>query len=178
MYTEQEFNFIDNLLRLSSNNDLTYTDMLTEHNLDYDLYNKLFTDINTDPYKLITSDGNYFTITTLGREVLKIGFKQHLENVKKDQEVDKTIKTLTLEDLKKTDSRSRNAFVISIIAIVASLLIGGMQVYQTYYYNKESSKKSDNEKTHSNTSSEVNQTQHPSNFVDTTTVKIKSNSTK
>lgn len=69
--------------------------MCYSRDFDYDLYNKLFTDINKEPYKLIELYENSFVITTLGRQVAIIGFKKYLESIKADQEIDKSINKAT-----------------------------------------------------------------------------------
>lgn len=124
MYTVKEFEFIDNLLRNSLNNDYTYEKLCYSRNFDYGLYEKLFTDINKEPYKLIELHDTSFTVTTLGRQVAIEGFKKYLESTNSEQELDKSIKILTLEDLKKSNLRSRNAFILSILAIVVSIIFG------------------------------------------------------
>lgn len=51
-YAKTEIEFIDTLLNLSLNNDLTYTNMINKHNLSLDLYKKLFGDINHKGHNL------------------------------------------------------------------------------------------------------------------------------
>lgn len=178
MYTEQDFEFVDKLLRLSLNNDLTYSNMLMIHKLDFDLYNKLFSDINHNGYNFILLQNDCFTITKLGRDVANIGFKNYFNNLNKDKETESKIMQLTLEDLQKTDTRSKNAFIVSVIAIIAAFLIGLMQVYQTYHYNNKIENKTQNTEIKTDSTSKVNHSQLPSDSINKTSVKIISNSSK
>lgn len=137
MYKEQEYFFIDNLLKNTSNKNLTYEELSNFDYFDYNLYESLFTNINKYPYKLVEFDGNKYTITPLGRVVSKIGFKKYLDNIKGEQEIDMSIKLLTIGDLKRTDKRSKSALIVSLIAIIVAIVIGLVQIYQSYFYNKK-----------------------------------------
>ena len=122
MYSDKEFEFIDNLLRNSLNNDYTYDKLCYPRDFDYDLYNKLFTDINKEPYKLIELYNNDFVITSLGRQVATIGFKQYLEKETAKSDLEKQIKVLTLKNIKWTSIRGWIAIGISMLALfIASL---------------------------------------------------------
>lgn len=122
MYTDLEFEFIDNLLKESLNNDLTYPDLVYSSNFNFDLYNKLFTDINKEPYKLIELFNDTFVITTLGRQVSEIGFKKYLENQEKKNNIEQRIKEVTLENIKWTSIRGWIAIGISIAALIIACL--------------------------------------------------------
>ena len=178
MYTDKEFEFIDNLLRNSLNNDFTYDKLCYSRDFDYDLYNKLFTDINKEPYKLIELYENSFVITTLGRQVAIIGFKKYLESIKADQEIDKSIKQLTLSDLQKTDRRSKISFWLSIVAIVVALLIGVLDYIKPEKPQDNTNQNTNNTKNNTDIGSEINHSQNPSDFIDTTSIKIIPDSSK
>lgn len=157
MYTDKEFEFIDNLLNNSLNNDYTYEKLCYSKNFDYALFEKLFTDINKEPFKLIELHETTFTVTTLGRNVAIKGFKKHLETINSEQELDKSIKTLTFEDLKKSNLRSRNAFILSILAIVVSVIFGILN-----YTKPEKSVKDNN----ANSNNNQNERTLPNKLVD------------
>ena len=134
MYTPAEFEFIDRLLKLSLKNDLTFSDMGTKHKLDYNLYDKLFTHINKDPYRLIECYNENLVITPLGRQVERIGFEKYLNEQKEKTNLDARIKAVTLRNIKWTSIRGWIAIEISLLA----LLIASMT-----YINKKASNKSD-----------------------------------
>ena len=176
-YTKTEIDFIDRLLNLSSNNDLTYSDMMMKHNLSYDLYNKLFGDINHNGYNLILLHSDTFSITPKGREVAKIGFEQFLKDLKEEQETDKSIKQLKLEDLKKTDKRSKISFWLSVIAIIVSLFVGVLDYIKPEKPQENTNQNGSNTENNTNIGSETNHSKNPSNFIDTTFIKIISDTT-
>lgn len=170
-YTDKEYEFIDKLLELSING-VSYTEMRDLHGLSYDLYQKLFSHISTDPYKLIVLSDK-FRATSLGVDVSKIGFKKYLENESKGKQIDENIKLLTLADLEKTDKRSKKANIISIIAIVISTIVGLLQIANDS--NNELKTKSDNMQTHSDIIPNLNHSKAVSNLVDSTNSKDTSN---
>ena len=176
-YTTPEIKFIDILLNLSLNNDLTYSDMIMKYNLSSDLYNKLFGDINHNGYDLILLHEDRFSITAKGREVTKIGFEQFLNDLKEYQETDKSIKRLTLSDLQKTDKRSKISFWLSIVAIIVSLIIGVLDYIKPEKQQEDTKQNTNNTKENTEVSSEINHSQNPSNFIDTTSIKIISDTT-
>ncbi len=176
-YTKIEIEFVDMLLKLSINNDLTYTDMILKYKLDYDLYNKLFGDISHNGFNLILSHGDTFTITAKGRDVANIGFEQFLKNLKEEQETDKSIKRLTLSDLQKTDRRSKTSFWLSIVAILVSIFICILDYTKPEKPQDNGNQNTNNTKTDTNISSNINHSQNPSNFIDTTSIKVISDTT-
>lgn len=176
-YTKTEIDFIDRLLNLSLNNDLTYSDMIMKHHLSFDLYNKLFSDINHNGHNLILLHSDTFSITAKGREVAKIGFEQFLKELKEEQETDKSIKRLTLEDLKKTDKRSKTSFWLSVIAIIVSLFIGILDYTKSEKTQDNGNNNTNNTETDTNISPKTNHSQNPSNFIDTASIKVSSDTT-
>lgn len=176
-YSKTEIDFIDRLLILSLNNDLTYSDMIMKHKLSFDLYDKLFSDINHNGYNLILLHNDTFSITLKGREVAKIGFEQFLNDLKEGQETDKSIKRLTLSDLQKTDKRSKLSFSLSIIAIVVTLFFGVLDYIKPEKPHDNTNQNRNNTENNTNISSETNHSQNPSNFIDTTSIKIISDTT-
>ena len=176
MYTKEEFEFIDDLLQRALNNDFTYSKLAYDRNFNFDLYNKLFTDINKDPYKLLELYEDSFVITTLGREISSIGFEQHLSNLEKDSEIDIKIKHLTLDDLKKTNVRSNIALILSGVAIVITIIFGVLSLLKDDTKIDKTDKNlngdSNNTENNSTTAAEINHTQTPSDFIDTTLVEI------
>jgi predicted transcriptional regulator len=176
-YTKPEIDFIDSLLNLSLNNDLTYSDMIMKHNLSYELYNKLFSDINHNGYNLILLNGDYYSITTKGREVAKIGFENFLNDLKNEQETDKSIKQLTLSDLQKTDKRSKISFWLSVVAILVSLFIGILDYTKPETTQDNGNQNTNNTKNDTNISSKTNHSQNPRDFIDTTSIKVISDTT-
>nr|WP_315242501.1 hypothetical protein [uncultured Flavobacterium sp.] len=171
MYSEQEFVFIDNLLKSSLNNDYTYTKLCYSTNFDYDLYTKLFTDINKDPNKLIELFDDSFNITPLGRKVSAIGFKQYLETQTKNDDLSQKIKEVTLENIKWTSIRGWVAIAISVIALILAIL--------TFYINVYAKSKDDNaqNKTNNPTNEGINSTP-VNNVTDTVSSKIIPDSSK
>lgn len=141
MYSDKEFEFIDNLLRNSLNNDFTYDKLCYSRDFNYDLYEKLFTDINKDPYKLIELHETTFTITTLGRQVAIIGFKEYLQRENDKSDLEKQIKVLTLKNIKWTSIRGWIAIGISILALIVASLT---------YINKYNETKDNNTNTKTN----------------------------
>lgn len=178
MYNDKEFEFIDKLLRDSLNNDYTYDKLCYTRNFDYDLYNKLFTDINKESYKLIELFGTSFVVTQLGRHVAIDGFKKYLESIKTDQELDRSIKTLTLDDLKKSDSRSRNAFILSILAIIISVIFGILDYTKPEKSDNNVDNNSNNGQVQTDSTSQINHSQLKCDSINKTTIKIISNSSK
>jgi hypothetical protein len=178
MYSDKEFDFIDKLLRDSLNNDYTYEKLCYTRNFDYDLYNKLFTDINKEPYKLIELHENSFVVTQLGRHVAIEGFEKYLNDLKDEQETDKSIKRLTLADLQKTDKRSKISFWLSVFAIIVALFVGVLDYIKPEKPQDNTNKNTSNTKNNTDIDSEINHSQNPSNFIDTTSIKIFSDSSK
>lgn len=172
-YTDLEIKFINDLLKSSQNNNLTYSKFINDDNLP--LYNKLFNDLHL--YKLISKSDDKFIISTKGREVVKIGFKQYLKNLKSEEELDKSIKQLTHSDLISTNKRSKIAIILSIVSIIVTLFIG---VLNNIKINKSHHNIIDyryNTKDDSNIASEVIHSQKPSKFIDTTFVEKASDTT-
>ena len=178
MYTDKEFEFIDNLLRNSLNNDYTYEKLCYTKDFDYNLYEKLFTDINKEPYKLIELHETSFVITHLGRHVAINGFKNYLESIKTDQELDKSIKTLTLDDLKKSNSRSRNAFILSILAIIISVIFGILDYTKPEKSDNNVDNNSNNGKIQTDSTSQINHSQLKRDSINKTAIKVISDSSK
>ena len=178
MYSKKEFEFIDNLLRKSLNNDYTYEKLSYSIDFNYELYEKLFNDINKDPYKLIELHGTTFTITALGRHVSIDGFEKYLESIKSDQELDKSIKTLTLDDLKKSNSRSRNAFILSILAIIISVIFGILDYTKPEKPENNGDNNSNNSQVQTDSTSQINHSQLKSDSINKTTIKIIPDSSK
>jgi predicted transcriptional regulator len=170
MYSEQEFDFIDNLLKSSLNNDYTYTKLCYSTNFDYDLYTKLFTDINKDPNKLIELFDDSFNITPLGRKVSAIGFKQYLETQTKNDDLSQKIKEVTLENIKWTSIRGWVAIVISGIALTLASL--------TFYINVYAKSKDDNAENKTNLTNEGIKVAPINNVTDTVSSKIIPDSSK
>ncbi|MBY0427071.1 MAG: hypothetical protein K2Q22_15660 [Cytophagales bacterium] len=143
-----------------------------KHFYNYELYDKLFHNISSDPYKFIELKGETHIITPLGRQVASLGFENYIKQQNVDLEVDQHLKTLTIQDFEKTDKRSRNANLISILAIIGTLIIGLVQIYQSYRYNEKGKNETGNTQTISNGNSEINHSNHPSNIIDSTSIKI------
>lgn len=176
-YKKIEIEFIDRLLNLSLNNDLTYSDMIMKHKLSFDLYDKLFSDINHNGYNLILLHNDIFSITPKGREVAEIGFEKFLNDLKEEQETDKSIKRLTLEDLKKTDKRNKISFWLSVIAIIVALFIGVLDYIKPEKSQNNRNQNRTNTENNTNISSEINHSQNPSDIIDTTSIKVISDTT-
>ncbi len=176
-YTKTEIEFIDRILNLSLNNDLTYSNMIMKHNLSFDLYDKLFSDINHNGYNLILLHNDTFSITPKGREVAKIGFEKFLKDLKEEQETDKSIKRLTLADLQKTDKRSKMSFWLSVFAIIVALFVGVLDYIKPEKSQDNTNQNSSNTKNNTDIGSEINHSQNPSNFIDTTSIEVISDTT-
>ena len=114
----------------------------------------------------------------MGRQVAIIGFKKYLESIKADQEIDKSIKQLTLSDLQKTDRRSKISFWLSIAAIVVALLIGVLDYIKPEKPQDNTNQNTNNTKNNTDIGSEINHSQNPSDFIDTTSIKIIPDSSK
>jgi hypothetical protein len=185
MYTDKEFQFIDKLLNDSLNNNYTYEKLSESKSFDYDLYTKLFSDINKNPLNLINIKGDVFDITNLGRKVATSGFKNYLESIKLDQdsiketqELDKIIKTLTLDDLKKSDSRSRNALILSISAIIISVVFGILNYTKSEKSNNDINNNTKSGQIQGDSTSKINHPEFKGDSVSKTSIKIISDSSK
>jgi predicted histidine transporter YuiF (NhaC family) len=90
---------------------------------------------------------------------------------------DKSIKRLTLEDLKKTDKRSKISFWLSVIAIIVSLFIGILDYIKPEKTQDNTNQNGSDTENNTNIGSEINHSQNPSNFIDTTSIKVISDTT-
>jgi hypothetical protein len=167
-----QIDFINDLLQRISKGHVTY------YQLDYKLYDKHFHLVkDSSEYPLFRLVNDTIQLEPLGNKIVNqynSDFGLYLDTITEDQQLDKSIKQLTKADLEKTDRRSKKSLVVSIVAIIVAILVGGMQVYQTYHYNKNRPNKSDNTQNQTDIGSEIYHSQHPSDFIDTTFIKEKS----
>jgi hypothetical protein len=174
-FNETQIKFVDDLLIKASKGKVHYS------TLDYSSYDTTFQLVNNEPYKLFGSDGEMIWLLPLGNEIINDfngSFKKYLENLNKEKDTDTKIKQLTLEDLQKTDTRSRTAFIVSIIAIISAFLIGLMQVYQTYYYNNKIENQTNNTKIQTDSASQINHSQFKRDSINKTSIKVIPDSSK
>lgn len=173
MYTKEEFIFIDDLLQRALNNDFTYSKLAYDNTFNFDLYNRLFSDINKEPYKLIELYEDNFQITTLGRKVSNNGFEEYLNQLDNEKETDNKIKSLTLDDLEKSDKRSKRAFIVSIVAVVVAIIIPLLIYIITKPEITDDGKDNPNNTEIKGTiGAEINHSQTPSDFINTTSIKV------
>lgn len=174
-FNNEQIDFINDLLQRASKGSVNWM------SLNYGLYDKYFHLVKDgSDYPLFRLINDTILLEPLGNKIINqynSDFGLYLDTITEDQELDKSIKQLTKSDLEKTDRRSKKSFIVSIIAIVVAFLVGGMQVYQTYHHNKNRPDKSDNTQNQTDIGSEIYHSQHPSDFIDTTFIKEKSDTT-
>lgn len=168
-FNNEQIDFINDLLQRAKKGSISWM------NLDYNLYDKYFHLVKDgSDYPLFRLINDTILLEPLGNKIINqynSDFGLYLDTIIEDQELSKSIKQLTKADLEKTDRRSKTSLIVSIFAIGVALLVGGMQVYQTYHYNKNRPNKSDNTQNQTDIGSKIYHSQHPSNFIDTTFIK-------
>ena len=85
---------------------------------------------------------------------------------------------MTLDDLKKSNSRSRNAFILSILAIIISVIFGILDYTKPEKSDNNVDNNSNNGKIQTDSTSQINHSQLKRDSINKTAIKVISDSSK